>query len=237
MRSTHPLRLFDHVFALFLMVGFPLLAKFWGYPQLLAALDRGDPGARTGSYLTTMAIQWMLVAILGIAWVRLARTTAALGWAWPRGWRRILAIALPVVAIVLAWLQYAAVTTQPMAMEQARTQMGDLVRMVPHTRAELNAFMALSVTAGFCEEMLYRSFLIGYVSRFMPPRVAAIATGIVFGFGHIYQGVDGAIQTGIVGIVLGILYVVMGSVWPLMAVHAIADIGGGWAGFAVASGS
>jgi uncharacterized protein len=236
-RSTHPLSVFDHLFALFLVVGFPLLAKFYGYPRLLDALDRGEPDARTGAYLFTIALQWTLVAILAIAWWRLSRSATALGLAWPRGWRQILAYGIPALAIALAGLQYAAVMTQPLAIEQARTQMGDMIRMVPHTRAELNTFMVLSVTAGICEELLYRSFLVGYAARFMPPWIAAVVTGLVFGFGHIYQGIDGAIQTGVVGIIFGVLYVVIGSVWPLMAAHAIVDIGGGWVGHAVAVSS
>ena len=237
MRSNHPLRAFDHAYAFVLIVVFPLFAKFWGYPRLLEALERGDPGARTTSYAATMVIQWTLVGILVFAWHRFRRPAAALGWRRPRGWRLALAIALPVLLSVLTVVQSIALANQPALLDQPRAQLGDLVKMVPHTNQELNLFMALSLTAGVCEELLYRSFLIGYVARFMPPILAVVLCGVVFGVGHLYQGIAGATRIGILGIVLGGLYLLMGSVWPLMALHAIIDVGGGIVGFLVARAS
>jgi membrane protease YdiL (CAAX protease family) len=115
-------------------------------------------------------------------------------------------------------------------LEQARSQLGEVRALLPHTSNELSLFMGLAVTAGICEELLYRGFLIAYAARFLPGWLAVIATALVFGFGHLYQGTSGAIQTGVVGLVMGALYLAIGSVWPLMMAHAIVDIGGGIAG-------
>lgn len=229
-----PVTLFDHAFALMLAVAFPLFAKFYAFPKLLHEVDRGDPNARTSAYLMTIVIQWALVVVLALAWRRLARPGSTLGLDVPRGWRLALALALPLVAAALMVMQYHGIATSAEAMEHARVEMKEVSGLLPHTPFELRLFIALSTTAGICEELLYRGFLVGYAARFMPPPVAVFVTGVVFGFGHIYQGLGNAIQTGIVGIVAGSLYLLIGSIWPLMALHAIVDIGGGFVGWLVA---
>ena len=94
----------------------------------------------------------------------------------------------------------------------------------------------LAVTAGFCEELLYRGFLVGYAARVMHPVAAVLVTAAVFGFGHLYQGMDGVFQTGIAGLIAGVLYLVTRSIWPGIFIHAIVDIGGGFAGLKIATG-
>jgi membrane protease YdiL (CAAX protease family) len=46
-----------------------------------------------------------------------------------------------------------------------RDKFGAVVSILPHTRREYRGFLALSPTAGFCEELLYR----GYLPRLLSP--------------------------------------------------------------------
>jgi membrane protease YdiL (CAAX protease family) len=227
---------FDHAFAFVLALAFPLFAKLVVFPGLLAGLERGVPDARSSTYLMTIAIQWGLVALLAFVWWRLGRGAASLGLSMPRGWRLAVAVALPAVAVALTVLQSQALAARPELLEQARAEAGNLVGLLPHTPRELRLFIALAITAGVCEELLYRGFLVGYAARFMHPIAAVLVTAAVFGFGHLYQGIDGVIQTGIAGLIAGAMYLVTRSIWPLMLVHAIVDIGGGWVGYRIAAG-
>jgi membrane protease YdiL (CAAX protease family) len=58
----------------------------------------------------------------------------------------------------------------------------------------------------------------------MPLWGAVIVSSIFFGLGHSYQGVNGAVRTGLIGLAFAILYVGTGSIWIPIVVHALLDI-------------
>ena len=92
--------------------------------------------------------------------------------------------------------------------------------------------MAIALTAGVCEEVLYRGFLIWYVAQFTGTTamgtIAAVAvSSIVFGAGHLYQGPASAGRIAGFAAVAGAIYVVSGSLWIVMALHVFVDIAGG----------
>ena len=64
---------------------------------------------------------------------------------------------------------------------------------------ELARFYGLSITAGIVEEVLWRGFLIWYLSQFMPVWGAALISTIGFGLAHAYQGLRQVPQITIVG--------------------------------------
>jgi len=109
--------------------------------------------------------------------------------------------------------------------EQKKSQcLGDLAVFMPSNDRELRNFYAVSVTAGIVEEILYRGYLLWLFGLFMPVWVAAVVSSAVFGLGHSYQGLNGGIRTGLVGLALALLYVGSGSIWLPIVAHAIFDI-------------
>lgn len=97
--------------------------------------------------------------------------------------------------------------------------------LLPETARERWAYAGVALTAGICEELLYRSFLIYYLTaRGLTQPAAIVGAGIVFGLGHIYQGGRGAVQAGAAGIAFGAVYWLGGSVIPVMVIHALADL-------------
>ena len=88
----------------------------------------------------------------------------------------------------------------------------------------MRLFRGVSVTAGVCEEILFRGFLIWYLATFFGLTVAVFASSAVFGLGHAYQGAGGILKTGVIGLVMAGLYVLSGSLWPPVALHAATDV-------------
>lgn len=87
-------------------------------------------------------------------------------------------------------------------------------------------------SAAFGEEMFFRAFLISRAERvFMGLPVnlglalAVIIPALFFGFGHFYyQGVRGLFTTGMIGLTLGVLYLVYKrNLWPLIIAHGLVD--------------
>jgi hypothetical protein len=68
------------------------------------------------------------------------------------------------------------------------------------------------VVGGFLEEFTFRGFIVGRVRWILGSSVAATWVGVLaaataFGVAHLYQGVTGMIATGMIGFVLGAVYV------------------------------
>jgi uncharacterized protein len=98
---------------------------------------------------------------------------------------------------------------------------------LPSSTAERRWFVALSITAGFCEELLFRGFLLRYLHT-SPLHLALpwaiLAAAIIFGSHHLYQGTKGVVSTSIGGLIFTAILIVTGSLWAGMVYHAAADM-------------
>ena len=86
--------------------------------------------------------------------------------------------------------------------------------------------MALGwVVGGFLEEFTFRGFIVGRVRWLLGSGVAAnwlavLVAAVPFGVAHLYQGVTGMIATGMIGFVLGAVYIRHGfNLWYAMFTH------------------
>jgi len=98
--------------------------------------------------------------------------------------------------------------------------------LIPRTPRERRFFVAIAVTAGVTEELAYRAFLIAYIAWILHAddwTVAAIIAGVIFGLVHAYQGWKGVLQTGLLGILFGVIYPSVGLV-ALMVVNTLIDL-------------
>jgi membrane protease YdiL (CAAX protease family) len=99
--------------------------------------------------------------------------------------------------------------------------------LLPHGSSEVAAWMALSLTAGICEETLFR----GYLQRQFMALTKNAPLGILLSaamFGtHAYQGFAKAIQIGVLGAMDGIFAHWRKSVRPGMIAHTLQDVLGG----------
>src|SRR5665213_1934847 len=99
-----------------------------------------------------------------------------------------------------------------------------ITAMLPHGVLEVAVWIALSVTAGICEETIFRGYL---QPQFMAVTKSAPAgsalSAVAFGAAHAYQGFRMAILIGLYGAMFGCLAYWRGSVRPGMIGHAWQD--------------
>lgn len=88
-------------------------------------------------------------------------------------------------------------------------------------------WLAIIWVAGPAEELFFRGFMINTLTEFLGKSRTAIALSIlipaaIFGAVHMYyQGLQGLITTGFIGISLGCLFLAFKrNAWPLMIAHA-----------------
>lgn len=84
-------------------------------------------------------------------------------------------------------------------------------------------------TAGFGEELIYRSFFLGqFVSVFENIKnkwiLSLIISSIIFGFLHFNNGIDAIIGTTVTGFIIGLIYLNTGrNIWAAYVTHAVAN--------------
>jgi len=98
-------------------------------------------------------------------------------------------------------------------------------KFVPVGRVQGIAFTAVAVTAGICEEILYRGWLIGFTGALLGSIWAGmVAAAVIFGLGHAYQGRQGIVATGALGVIFGTMFVLVKSLVPGQVIHAAIDL-------------
>ena len=104
-------------------------------------------------------------------------------------------------------------------------------RILPRTPVETLCFFVLAVTAGLCEEFLYRGFAMAAFERAsLPAWLIVLSSAILFGLAHLYQGRGGFVSTMILGLVFGSARLTWQSLVPVIAWHWAVDIVAGIAG-------
>ena len=99
-----------------------------------------------------------------------------------------------------------------------------LKKLLPHTTLECIAYLFLSLTAGICEEMIYRGYLQRQFTAWTRNAVAGtVLQGIVFGVSHAYQGLTLVIIISVYGCMFGLLAWWRKSLRPGMMAHFIQD--------------
>jgi membrane protease YdiL (CAAX protease family) len=222
----------DHILLLVLAVVAPILG-FREYRKLVAAVEAGRPDPRVPVYRKSLFMQWGLTLALLIYWVSMGRALETLGLAFKIGAGPGIGLGLTLAVVVFLVLQLKVLTKTDDKLERVRPQMDTMRPMLPHDGREARWFNALSVTAGICEELLYRGFLMAYFGALFGVWPAVALSCVVFGLGHAYQGARGIVKTGIVGAVMAGLFVLTGSLWAPMLLHAVMDLTSGHLGRSV----
>lgn len=217
----------DHAIGFLLVVLLPFYGR-WSWRRLQQRLARGRDDARLSAYARTIVLEWSLVVAVVLVWGGLGRPLASLGLVASLETRFL---AVMTAAVLLAtWLIGQARSLRGLDDERRAAivrQLAPVSGLLPHTAGERDVFLALSFTAGFCEELLYRGFLIAYLTPAAGLWGAVTLAAAVFGLVHAYQGKAGILKTGATGLVMGVAYALSGSIWPAVVMHAALDVQGG----------
>jgi membrane protease YdiL (CAAX protease family) len=196
----------------------------------LLALEQVSAMDRLVLYTSTMAFQWTAVAMVGWrAWVH-GFTLSELALVWPDKGRTVL-LTLTGSALIgaLQWLNLRRVGRLDAANRSFLQILAE--RILPRTGVERLPYFALAVTAGLCEEFLYRGFAMAALQRVgLPVWQVVLVSAALFGMAHLYQGRAGLVSTTLVGVVFGSARIAYHSLIPVIAWHATLDAVAGLAG-------
>lgn len=217
----------DLLYVALFAVAFPLWDHFVFWPAFHRRSKAEPSRARTRLWQQVIVYAWPLVAVGAALWEMKDRSWRAFGFAVPDGWRLWTALALVLVLAVYQALAFASLAGSSDARASLRRQIGGLSAVVPHTRRELYWYGGMSLTAGFCEEFLYRGYFVWVFSPWLGWWGAAALSLFCFALGHLYQGWNGVLRTAMVGALYVLVVASLDSLWPAIALHALVDLGSG----------
>jgi uncharacterized protein len=197
--------------------------------SLIGALMGNLPGVnahgRIGGYFLIGAFEWAMVAFIWYGMrsrgIRMADLVGG-RWARPRDFFRDCGIAIGFIVVcgvgMVNGVGYLLKATPDPA----------FLNMLPQTPIEMICYVLLSLTAGFCEEVIFR----GYLRRQFAALTGSAAGGIVlqgiaFGASHGYQGWKFMLLITLYGSTFGLLVYWRRSLRPGMIAHAVQDGVGG----------
>ena len=186
--------------------------------ELLKSLT---PGLLLITLILTVILQWVVLSVNYAALVS-ERT----------GWRGIgLERLQPVhIAWAVAFFLAANVILSGMAWLLAQVGWpvdGDVDYLVPTDAAGKVVWVLVSLTAGFCEEVAFRGYLmtrLRLLGRLESWIVPMTVSSLVFGLCHLYQGWSNVLLLSIYGLLFALLYLRTGSLWPAILAHALQNL-------------
>jgi uncharacterized protein len=230
---------YDHLFFVMLVFVATVVEWRWSWPRTMRAAASGVPGTRLRHYREVMIVEWAFTLGLLGCWAFLGRSWAQLRLSEAPAGRLALGLVLAAAMLALQWLQRRKILARPELLEQVRGKLANAEALIARTPGELGRFKLLSLTAGICEEILYRGFVMWYVAAWCPPgwpawlqtTVAVVGSSALFGFAHIYLGPAHVVKSALAGLLLALIVVGTGSLWPAMMIHAMVDWFSGELGF------
>lgn len=182
-------------------------------------------------YFSNGALLWILALLVMAVWSYTEGSLVGIGLGWgdvPYDLTAVLVLSGFLLLYLVDLFREAGDTESRSETRASFRKMG----FMPATATQFLNFIFLAVAAGFCEEVIYRGFMITYLQQLLGPGPVATAVALVFpavafGFGHFYQGGKAVLKIILMAILFGFFYLRTNTLWPLMLLHTAIDIVGG----------
>jgi membrane protease YdiL (CAAX protease family) len=209
------------------LAGWLVLVQPWRgrqrYRRLIERVGH-DPTARLEHYRRGIAFEWVGAALVGLLALLAHSRVRSL---WPPGTHTSVGKQIPGLVVALVAITAVYRFGGPPTRRALAVQLRPVAALLPRTAPERRMFALLALTAGICEEVLYRGFGLAALRWAAPglghPGLIAV-TAVAFGLAHLYQGPVGVALTGLIGAYLAWFAIATGSLVPVMVLHALLDL-------------
>lgn len=201
--------------------GFPTQLTLIVILALLGISPAGSDGRLSLSYIVILTMADAALVLALIWWLLRAHGENPLSMlvgTRPAAREAVLGLLLVPAALLLASVAF--VIMQQVAPGLHNVPENPLEALIVSPGAAV-AFALVAVLAGGVREEVQRAFILRRFERHLGGAVVGLVVfSVVFGLGHLVQGWDAAIVTGLLGAMWGICYLVRGSVIGPVVCHA-----------------
>jgi len=180
---------------------------------------------RAAGYVLIMAVEWITVAFI---WYGVSRRGIRMSDLIAGSWARLVDF-LRDLGIAIAFLLTCGIGIVNALGYLLKAQPNQAIRnLYPHGYVEVILWLLLGLTAGFCEEVIFRGYLQRQFTALTRAAIGGIVLqGIVFGISHGYQGWKFMLVISVYGLLFGLLAHWRRSLRPGMITHFLQDGVGG----------
>jgi len=214
----------QHLLFIFLLV----VAPAWDFYDTRRLKRNPSSPAKVRYYKTLMAWLWIatMVALAAVGWRSLFFIHPEPGempWLLEHAWVFYVVEAVIALFAALTLLPLAVVLRKKLLKQPRKYSSADALKsldfFLPATWSERRLWVWICITAGICEETLFRGFLLSYLHVFpwaLNLTVALLLSSVIFGLHHLYAG--------IAGLLFGLLFILTGNLLLPMILHAAMDL-------------
>jgi membrane protease YdiL (CAAX protease family) len=218
----------QHLLALFLIV----VAPVWDHFATQCLKASKESRVKIAYYRAMVIIGWIttVIALVTVGWRAIFTFDAGAtspSWLPQRGGARTFVAGVLIGLLLMIALSAFQARRSAAMREKMEKAFLRLSFILPLTGEERSWWIFVSLTAGICEEILYRGFLIHYffsASFHVGLLRAVIISCVIFGAAHLYQGAAGVISTAILGLIFSAIFLTTGTLVMPMILHALIDL-------------
>jgi membrane protease YdiL (CAAX protease family) len=200
------------------VLGFSALAALGAHSRNVT--PHTPPQSMVSGYTFAMVVEWLMVVLVLIG-IRLRNVSLRdlIGGRWSN-WQAVVRDLGIAALFFIASNIVSAILTRLLKIDP-----GHAIRdMLPHSGTEVALFLLLALTAGICEEIIFRGYLQKQFTAMLGNAGAAVVTqGILFAVFHGNQGLRFMVIIAMYGCLLGALAYWRRSVRPGMIAHFMQD--------------
>jgi len=181
---------------------------------------------------TQSALLTLLSILLALSLIRLVLWLRRSGWREfglkkPKNWLKTILLAIGglitvYIVVVVSMPLVTRLTGQPVDKSLFETLRGNVPALIL-------GLLVVWTLAAFGEELIFRGYLMNTLARVLGNKngswiFACFVNSILFGVGHMYQGISGVILLGIVGLLYALFYLGSGrNLWVPILIHGLYD--------------
>jgi membrane protease YdiL (CAAX protease family) len=219
----------DHILVILLGIVLPIYAVFSSQPAMKKL--NYDTETKLAIYWGNSLSLWVMAIVVVLVWYFSGRDLLELGFRVP-DFSNIVWVGLTILFcggyLLDLWYQ----TSDPHRKLKLIDRFLKNTPFLPQNKRELSHFFIVAVSAGVCEEIIFRGYFIQYLMHFTGDTntgvfIAILIPALIFAFSHFYQGWEAVLKIVVMALLFGYLFWVMQSLWWLIILHTLLDIVGG----------
>ena len=213
-----------------------ILAPAWDFYATRRLKENPGSVQKIGYYRTLCTWLWIatFLAAANVGFrevVTIAPTPSDADWLFANGRVRLLVEAFIALFFSMAFLPCAIVgwkklNNRPRSYRSAAA-LRSLEYFFPASQSERQWWVLVCMTAGICEETLFRGFLLHYLHVLpwtLNLTLALLISSVIFGLNHLYGGIGGVLGSAIGGFLFGLLFLLSGNLLLPVVLHALTDL-------------